>query len=119
MNSCYPPRQKPADINHFEIYSESLYSDPESAVLSNDYSYLSSSVQLHNKPYGLFNNKHPLHIVPHPTKRNVFMNRISYDTQSDSYYENGIIDKKYIEFWDQGVLCSENLNYAIKYSRAR
>jgi hypothetical protein len=88
--------------------------ESETAIL-NDRSELLSLIN-NDKPYGLFNNKHPLHIISHPEKQNIFMNRISYDTQSDSYYENGIIDKKYIEFWNSGVFYYHNLIYATKYS---
>src|SRR5436305_11061551 len=92
-----------------QIYFDSQFiinsgEEKESAVLSDYYDLLSSvSLLDDDKPYGLFNNKYPLHITPHPKKQNIYMNRISYDTQSDSYYENGIIDKKYIEFWNEGV----------------
>ncbi len=47
------------------------------------------------------------------------MNRISYDTRSDSYYENGTVDKKFIDCWDQGSLSYENLIYVNKYSEDR
>ncbi|RIA98395.1 hypothetical protein C1645_731740 [Glomus cerebriforme] len=91
-----------------EVNSKCSIEDPESAVFNND-SDLLSSVSLGDKHYGLFNDKYPLHVIPHPEKHNIYMNRVSYDTQSDSYYENGIIDKKYIEFWDKGVFFYENL----------
>jgi len=98
---------------HFKMLSKSSSNDPESAVL-HDPSELLSSVKLSNTPHGLFNDKYPLHTIPHPTKQNVLMNRISYNIRTDSYYENyeyGIINKKYIEVWDQGALYLKNLVY--------
>ncbi|POG78989.1 uncharacterized protein OCT59_005026 [Rhizophagus irregularis] len=98
-----------------KILSHNSKIDPESAILydspinNND----------NNNIYGLFNDKYPLHIIPHPKKENVFMNRISYDVMSDAYYENGIFNKKYIEFWDQGALYYENLIHATHYSDDR
>src|SRR6266498_3589316 len=81
-----------------KILSQNSKIDPESAILY-DSSNILSSVSLNNYTHtlqGLFNNKYPLHIIPHPKKKNVFINRISYDVMSDSYYENGIFDKKYV-----------------------
>ncbi len=75
----------------------SHFYDPESAVL-HDSSNLLSSVKLSNTTHVLFNDKYPLHPISHPTKKNVLTNRISYDLKNDSYYENGIINKKYLEF---------------------
>ncbi|CAI2183985.1 18947_t:CDS:2 [Funneliformis geosporum] len=95
------------------IYSENSKNDPESAVLHDN---LSSSVISIDTPCGLFNDKHQLHVIPHPAKQNVFMNRISYDTRSDTYYENGI---KYIEFWDRGAYSHENLIYVYDFSEDR
>jgi len=92
------------------MLSESSSNDLESAV-PHDPSDLLSSVKLSNTPHGLFNDKYPLHTIPHPTKQNVLMNSISYNIKSDSYYENGIINKKYLEFWNQGALYHKNLIY--------
>ena len=75
----------------------SHFYDPESAVL-HDSSNLLSSVKLSNTLYRLFNNKYLLHTISHSTKKNILTNRISYDLKNDSYYENGIINKKYLEF---------------------
>src|SRR5581483_10991602 len=105
-----------------KILSQNSKIVPESAILYDDSSNLlsSSSISLNNNIiHGLFNNKYPLHIISHPKKKNVFMNRISYDVMSDSYYENGIFDKKYVKFWDQGALHYENLIHATHYSDNR
>ncbi len=95
-----------------------MFNDPESAVLHHP-SDLLSFVKPSNTPHGLFNDKYPLHTIPHPTKQNVLMNRISYNIRTDSYYENyehGIINKKYLEAWDQGTLYHKNLIHNhIKY----
>ncbi|CAG8529956.1 3822_t:CDS:2 [Funneliformis mosseae] len=101
--------------SYCRIFSENSRIDPESAVL-HDTSYLSSFVTSIDSPHGLFNDKHKLHVIPHPTKSNVFVNRISYDIRSDAYYENGI---KYIEFWDRGAYSFENLIYVYDYSEDR
>ncbi|RIA83340.1 hypothetical protein C1645_833984 [Glomus cerebriforme] len=105
-----------------KIYSQNSKNDPESAILY-DNSNLLSSISLNNHNdlilHGLFNDKYPLHIIPHPKKQNIFINRISYDIISDSYYENGFFDKKYLEFWDQGALYYENLIHSIHYSDDR
>ncbi len=93
-----------------KIFFENSSDDPESAVL-HDPSYLLSSIKLSNTPHGLFNDKYPLHTIPHPTKQNILTNRISYSIESDSYYENGTTNKKYLEFWDQGALYHKNLVY--------
>ena len=99
---------------HFKMLSESssnVSNDPESAVLHDTSDLLLSSVKPSNTPHGLFNDKYPLHAISHPTKQNILMNRISYNIRTDSYYENGIINKKYLEFWNQGALYHKNLIY--------
>ncbi|POG64973.1 hypothetical protein GLOIN_2v1782244 [Rhizophagus irregularis DAOM 181602=DAOM 197198] len=46
---------------------------------------------------GLFNNKYKFNILPNEKKKNLFNHRISYNTRTDAYYENGITTNKYLK----------------------
>src|ERR1043165_4601752 len=63
----------------------------------------------------LFNDKYPIHVLPHPEIPNVFTHRISYDTGKDVYYENGFTDRAYVEFWDRGAFKFNNIVYYPSY----
>jgi hypothetical protein len=51
---------------------------------------------------GIFCDKFLLHVIPVEmnNKNNLFMNRISYNTKTNAYYENGILSDKYLKKWE-------------------
>ncbi|RIA98393.1 hypothetical protein C1645_750159, partial [Glomus cerebriforme] len=85
--------------------------------------YLSSEVNVNNSiTHGLFNDKYFLHLIKTnevEKKFPIFENRISYNTEDDSYYENGIIKNKYLEFWDKGAYEYDNIAYVPEYGADR
>ncbi|RIA94001.1 BTB/POZ domain-containing protein [Glomus cerebriforme] len=64
---------------------------------------------------GLFVDKFPLHVIPVEGKDHLFMNRISYNTQTDAYYENGNLSNKYLKKWKEGAYQWDNIETKIEY----
>lgn len=65
----------------------------------------------HNRLIGLLNDKYILNILPHDSKSNIYTNRISYNTRTDAYFENGNTKGKFLKEWHRGALETENLEY--------
>lgn len=65
---------------------------------------------------GLFNNKYKFNILPNEKKKNLFNHRISYNTRTDAYYENGITTNKYLKKWNRGALEFYNIAYNVEYN---
>ncbi|CAG8562538.1 15208_t:CDS:2 [Funneliformis caledonium] len=91
--------------------------DEETAVLMKKEIFSSNYFCSSKTP--LFNDKYPMHVLPHPENPIVFTHRISYDTGKDIYYENGITNKVYLEFWDRGILEFNNIVYYPSYDHTR
>ncbi|RHZ50119.1 hypothetical protein Glove_505g17 [Diversispora epigaea] len=96
-------------------------SDDETAVeyikgkcqqnLSSNYSSQFSKPISSNRLIGLLNDKYILNILPHESKPNIYTNRISYNTRTDAYFENGNTKSKFLKEWHRGVLKTENLEF--------
>ncbi|RIA87164.1 hypothetical protein C1645_828187 [Glomus cerebriforme] len=64
---------------------------------------------------GTFGENFSLHVIPIEGKKNLFMNRISYNTQTNAYYENGILSHKYLKKWGMGTENWDNIELKIEY----
>jgi hypothetical protein len=64
---------------------------------------------------GTFGDRFSLHVIPIDNQKNLFMNRISYNTQTNAYYENGILSNKYLRKWAEGAYQWDNIKLKIEY----
>ncbi|CAJ0749204.1 10536_t:CDS:2 [Entrophospora sp. SA101] len=66
-------------------------------------------VEKSRKIDGIFNNKFIFNVIKHELKPHMYKHRISYNTRTNAYYENGNFKTKYIRGWNRGTLKSENI----------
>ncbi|GBB89627.1 hypothetical protein RclHR1_16370004 [Rhizophagus clarus] len=64
---------------------------------------------------GTFGERFTLHVIPVENHKNLFTNRISYNTQTNAYYENGILTNKYLKKWAEGAYEWDNIKLKIEY----
>ncbi|CAG8556211.1 3672_t:CDS:2 [Funneliformis caledonium] len=63
---------------------------------------------------GRFCDKFPLHVIS-VEDNNLYTNRVSYNTQQNAYYENGILSNKYINGWNNGTFRWDNIELKREY----
>ncbi|CAG8520476.1 1252_t:CDS:2 [Diversispora eburnea] len=66
-------------------------------------------------PGGSLNDKLLLHVLKDDLNQNLHTHRLSYDSKTDKYYENGNIEEEFITGWKNGVLQWNNVERKIEY----
>ncbi|CAB4477574.1 unnamed protein product [Rhizophagus irregularis] len=68
---------------------------------------------------GVFADKYSLNVIQTEENNNLnlnlFMNRISYNTYTDAYYENGDLSHKYLKNWKKGAYQCDNIEKKIEH----
>ncbi|CAG8503374.1 14142_t:CDS:2 [Acaulospora colombiana] len=66
-------------------------------------------------PGGILNDKDLIHVLKDDEKPDMYTHRLSYNTVTNAYYENGRLDREYIKTWKKGVLLWDNIDYKREY----
>ncbi|CAB4491725.1 unnamed protein product [Rhizophagus irregularis] len=88
---------------------------PTSSSSNDDCENLEAGKVYDDTSGGTLSDRFSLHVVPVDEKNNLFINRISYNTQTNAYYENGILSNKYLKKWAEGTYQWDNIKLKIEY----
>ncbi|CAI2190586.1 11702_t:CDS:1 [Funneliformis geosporum] len=92
-------------------------SNPTSVKIDENLSEQQQPLQFDQTIGGKFCDKFALHVisVEDDVKNNLYTNRVSYNTQENAYYENGILLNKYINGWESGTYQWDNIKLKREY----
>ncbi|RHZ77603.1 hypothetical protein Glove_174g51 [Diversispora epigaea] len=92
------------------IFMPPVYGAPKKKQNKQNKQYIPSGT-----PGGSLNDKLLLHVLKDDLNQNLYTHRLSYNSGTDGYYENGNIDEEFIEGWKNGVLQWNNIERKIEY----